>query len=104
MFLLDLSGRIVSWNPGVERILGYSESEFVGQHTSVIFTPEDIEQGAHEQEMITARAQRSALDERWHVCIDGSLFWASGFLTFLQDEAGQPRGYAKILRDRTTGK
>ncbi len=104
MFLLDLSGHNVSWNPGVERILGYSEAQFVGQHTSAIFTPEDIEQGAPEQEMNTARAQHSAVDERWHVHKDGSRFWASGFLTFLQDEAGQPRGYAKIMRDRTDWK
>jgi PAS domain S-box-containing protein len=104
IFLTDLTGCIVSWNPGVERILGYSQAEFLGLVSSVIFTPEDIAQGAPEQELSTARSRCSAVDERWHVRKDGSRFWGSGFMTFLQDEAGQPRGFAKIMRDLTDKK
>jgi hypothetical protein len=50
--------------------------------------PKTSSKVAHEQEMITARAQHSAVDERWHVRKDGSLFWASGFLTFCKTRQG----------------
>ncbi len=50
VFATDPEGRIVSWNPGVERLLGYKEEEWIGQHISIIFTPEDRAQGAVEQE------------------------------------------------------
>ena len=31
MFLMDVSGTILTWNKGVEALLGYSEAEFVGK-------------------------------------------------------------------------
>src|SRR5882762_9543147 len=37
----DLSGRIVKWNRGAERILGYTEAEAVGQHVSMLYFEED---------------------------------------------------------------
>jgi PAS domain S-box-containing protein len=43
VYTKDLGGRILSWNPGVERLLGYAEDEWVGQHVSIIFTQEDLE-------------------------------------------------------------
>lgn len=57
IFMTDLQGRIRSWNPGVERLLGYTEAEFIGQPASLIFAPEaDSEQVTCEQEMRTALA------------------------------------------------
>jgi two-component system cell cycle sensor histidine kinase/response regulator CckA len=35
-----LDGEILSWNGGAERLLGYSAEEAVGQHVSLICTPE----------------------------------------------------------------
>ena len=39
IFMTDAAGRIVSWNAGVERLLGYTEAEFIGQPLSGIFVP-----------------------------------------------------------------
>src|SRR3954453_8788653 len=36
IFMLDPEGRIVSWNTGAERTLGYSEPEIIGQPFSII--------------------------------------------------------------------
>src|SRR4028119_1550956 len=98
MFVIAPDGQIQSWNIGVERILGYSEAEFVGQPLSLVFTPEDRAANAPQQELATAAREHRAVDERWHLRKDGSVFWASGILTLLCDEAGQPRGFAKIDR------
>ncbi|HEX8561036.1 MAG TPA: PAS domain S-box protein [Pyrinomonadaceae bacterium] len=104
VFAIDLDGRIVSWNPGVGSLLGFAEGEWVGRDTSVIFTPEDREQGVHLWEMETALREGRAEDRRWHLRRDGSRFWANGMLMLLRDEEGRARGFAKIMRDDTERK
>src|SRR5437867_1236212 len=101
---LDTAGRIVHWNSGAERILGYTETEILGKSGALIFTPEQREQSIPEQEMQQAAEQGRTEDERWHVRKDGSRFWASGVLTGLRTEDGTLRGYVKILRDLTARK
>ena len=41
IFLIDLDLRITSWSPGVERLFGYGEADFVGRDVGFLFTPED---------------------------------------------------------------
>ncbi|MGI8960021.1 MAG: PAS domain S-box protein [Bryobacteraceae bacterium] len=48
-FLMDMERRITSWSPGVERILGYTEKDFVGLDGSELFTPEDRERKADDR-------------------------------------------------------
>src|SRR5262245_44792652 len=97
IFLLDPQGRVVTWNLGAERILGYKEAEIVGQPFARIFTPEDVEQDQPELELRVAADKGRVEDERWHVRKDGSRLWASGVVTPLWDEGGTLRGFAKIL-------
>ncbi|HEV2864536.1 MAG TPA: PAS domain S-box protein [Pyrinomonadaceae bacterium] len=104
VFMTDPEGRVLSWNPGVESLLGYAEGEWVGRDASIIFTPEDREQGEHLSEMETALREGRAEDKRWHLHRDGSRFWADGFLMLLKDGRGEARGFAKILRDDTEAK
>ena len=41
IYMLDATGVVDSWNPGAERIKGYSAAEIVGQHFSRFYPPED---------------------------------------------------------------
>ena len=104
IFLTDLETNITFWNSGVERLLGYSEEEFLGQSASIIFTPADRAAGIPEKEQEAAIQTGRAPDERWFIRKDGSLFYASGVMITLHDEHGNLRGYAKILRDMTDRK
>lgn len=99
---LTPDSKIDSWNPGAERIFGYTEEEILGQPGAIIFTPEDLAKKEHEKEIETAVETGRAMDERWHVRKDGSLFFASGVLTVLGDDARN--GFVKILRDLTERK
>jgi PAS domain S-box-containing protein len=101
MFAVDDDGQILSWNPGVERLLGYTEQEFLKMNCEEIFTPEDRAEGAPERERDTARRDGRALDERWHVRKDGKRLWGSGMMIQLRDEDGNRVGLAKILRDQS---
>ncbi|KKZ83990.1 signal transduction histidine kinase (plasmid) [Rhizobium phaseoli Ch24-10] len=98
---LDLDSRVVTWNEGARRILGWDETEIVGQPVAVIFTPEDRETGVPQREMTAALMEGHGDDERWHVRKDGSLFWASGQMMALRSDDGELEGFVKILRDRT---
>ena len=98
---IDEHGLVTSWNLGAQRIFGYREKEILGQHFSVIYTPEDRALGAPEQELRSAREEGRSTDERWHLRKDGSTFFCSGVVTRLDGPVG---GYAKIARDMTESK
>ena len=104
IFMTEADGRVASWNPGVERLLGYTESEIVGQPITIIFTPEDAATGAHLKEMKKAAAEGRAENKRWHQRRDGSRFWANGLVMPLKNGDGSLRGFAKVMRDDTTQK
>jgi PAS domain S-box-containing protein len=101
IFRMDPEGIITSWNEGVERVLGYSEAEWLGKHASIIFTPEAREQGVPEQEMSEAIATGQAMDDRWHQRKDGTRLWINGVMTALLNKDGKLLGFAKIMRDNT---
>jgi PAS domain S-box-containing protein len=104
MFMLDPRGIIMSWNAGVEQLLGYSEEEWVGQHACVIFTPEEKALEVCNSELQLAREKGSATDIRWHRHKDGTEFFANGFMTAVHDEHGVLIGYTKIMSDETARK
>ncbi len=98
----DLDGRITSWNPGAEALLGWPEAEALGKNACMIFTPEDWARGACDQEMRDAAERGRVEDERWHIRKDGSRLWAPALLIPFNDPVTNEHvGYLKVLRDRT---
>ncbi len=104
IFTTDLEGRVTSWNAGAQRIFGYEGSEIQGARIHRIFTPEDLEAGAAEEEMRVATEQGRADDNRWHLRKDGTRFWADGVMMPLRDFSGTVFGFLKIIRDATNEK
>jgi PAS domain S-box-containing protein len=101
LFLLDTQGIVVSWTPGVLRLLGYEESEFIGLDVNRIFTTQDQLKGALQNELHVAAQEGKVEQSRWHRRKDGTTFWAHEQLIALRDDDGNLRGFAKILRDDT---
>ncbi|AXM95316.1 two-component system sensor histidine kinase NtrB [Pseudomonas plecoglossicida] len=101
IYMLDTTGRVVSWNAGAERIKGYRAAEVIGQHFSLFFTPEDCLDGRPERLLKQALEQGVAQDEGWRVRKDGTRFWALAALDVIHDEQGQVIGLAKVTRDIT---
>jgi PAS domain S-box-containing protein len=104
VFHLNFSGIVETWNAGAERIFGHEGSEIIGQHSSILFTPEDIFGGVPERELKFAIETGRAEDSRWHVRKDGSRFGANGVMVGFRDESGTLTGLAKIVRDDTVRK
>ena len=99
IFLLDRSGRVASWNPGAERIKGYTEAEVLGQHFSVFYPDEARQRRWPDQELKLAEEQGRFEDQGWRIAKGGRTFWADVVITALRDARGELRGFAKITRD-----
>jgi PAS domain S-box-containing protein len=101
IFVVDKYGNIASWNPGAERIKGYTPDEIIGQPYSVFFTEEDRAAGKPDTILSHARTHGRYQEEGWRLRKDGSCFWASVVVTALHDRFGGFTGFAKITRDLT---
>jgi PAS domain S-box-containing protein len=101
IFLLDADGRIVTWNAGAERIMGYRRAEVLGRHASIFYTREDSERGKPEQELRDAAVSGRAEHEGWRRRKDGSEFWANVVSSALRSNTGSIIGYSKVTRDLT---
>ena len=104
IFAVDLSGRALTWNEGVEHVLGWSRDEFIGLPLESLLTPEDIAAGVHRLELQRAAQEGSASQDRWLRRKDGTPFFASGVTSRVVDPAGHVIGFSKVLRDRTSWK
>jgi formate hydrogenlyase transcriptional activator len=104
IYLLDAQGHVKTWNPGAERIKGYSADEIVGMHFSRFFAQEDIERGRPAEMMRLASVRGRVEDEGWRIRKDGSRFWADSILTAIRDTTGGITGFAKVTRDFTIRK
>jgi PAS domain S-box-containing protein len=101
IFMLDVEGRVLTWNTGAERIKGYKRSEIIGQSLGVFYTPEDRAAGIHQEALRIARETGKFEAESWRMRKDGTRFYANVVLDALRDEKGELFGFAKITRDMT---
>jgi PAS domain S-box-containing protein len=101
IIVTDTQGVVTEWNPGAERVLGWTATEIRGCDAACIFLPEDRAAGIVRAEMLRAVQDGRAADERWHLRKSGQRFWASGEMMPLMGSGGEHLGFVKILWDRT---
>jgi len=101
IFMLDLEGRVTSWNAGAQRIKGYRPDEVIGKHFSHFYTDKDVDAGKPWEELAAARRDGRAEDEGWRVKKSGERFWARAVIAALYDADGHLRGFAKVTQDLT---
>ncbi|HEX7082394.1 MAG TPA: PAS domain S-box protein [Gammaproteobacteria bacterium] len=99
IFMLDPTGRVVTWNEGARRIKGYTAEDIIGSHFSRFYPQEAIDRGWPDYELARAAADGRFEDESWRVRKDGTLFWANVVITALHDADGNLIGFSKVTRD-----
>ncbi len=99
ILMLDLTGRVVTWNSSAGRIKGYEAKQIIGENFSCFFPREDIKRGRPEEILRIAAANGRYEEQSMRVRKDGSQFAASVTYTALKDAAGEPRGFSEITRD-----
>ena len=104
IYLLDPDGHIITWNPGGERIKGYTSDEILGKHFSRFFTQEELDRGRPAELLRLAAARGRIEEEGWRIRKDGSHFWSNSIMTVIRDSDGKVSGYSKVTRDFTDRK
>ena len=101
IYMIDLDGRVLSWNSGAARLKGYSPAEIIGQPFSRFYTAEDQQAGVPQKALSVAQAHGRFLAEGWRVRKDGTRFWASVVIDPIYDDDKNLIGFAGVTRDIT---
>jgi len=104
IFMLDAAGHVVSWNPGAQRIKGYSSEEIIGQHFSRFYTEDDRRLDIPGTALATAVRTGKYEAEGSRVRKDGSTFVANVVINAIRNPSGTLLGFSKITRDITEKK
>jgi two-component system CheB/CheR fusion protein len=104
ILILDQDGRFVTWSKSAERILGFTQSEALGEPLELIYTEDERLARTMHKELQQARDNKSITEERWHLRKGGSRFWGTGVFSALYDEGSRLYGFVKVLRDNTDRK
>lgn len=98
-----LDGRIMSWNPSAERLLGYSAAEEIGQSITMIIPHDHLEEEADIIRRLT-RGERIEHFETVRRRKNGQLVDLSLTISPVRDAAGNIVAASKIARDITLQK
>src|SRR6185437_13660481 len=96
----SLDGTITGWNPGAERLFGYSAQEAVGRSISLIMPSDRTEEMQAILRRI-ARGERIEHHETMRQRKDGTLVQVSLSISPIKNPAGETIGASKIARDVT---
>jgi two-component system, cell cycle sensor histidine kinase and response regulator CckA len=97
---LDLQGRIRTWNPGAERIYGYTAAEIIGRSNDLL-TPVDDQANVHRLQAALAVSERTEEYQAERVRKDGTAVTVMVTLASIADETGTITGLSAIVRDIT---
>ncbi|WP_282395716.1 PAS domain-containing sensor histidine kinase [Pseudomonas sp. PS01298] len=101
IYMLDTNGLIRSWNSGAKRIKQYDQSEVLGKHFSLFYTPEDLASDLPGRALKSADESGRFEGEGWRVRKDGTRLWALVIIDPIRAEDGSLIGFAKVTRDLT---
>jgi PAS domain S-box-containing protein len=99
----DLDGVIRSWNPGAERIFGYTADEAIGRHITLVIPADRLD----EEPAILARLRNGDRVEHFETVRkrkDGTFLDISLTISPVKDDLGRVIGASKVARDITQRK
>jgi PAS domain S-box-containing protein len=100
LYMLDPTGRVVSWNSGAKRIKGYEAADIIGKNFECFYSEQDRAAGVPAAGLRTAAREGRLETEGWRLRKDGTRFWANVIIDAITSD-GHLVGYAKITRDIT---
>lgn len=96
----DLNGIVQSWNPGAERIFGYTAAEMIGQPIERLFPPDRKDEEPKILERLR-RGERVDHFETIRVRKDGTPINVSVTISPVRSSTGEIIGASKVARDIT---
>jgi PAS domain S-box-containing protein len=97
----QLDGTILNVNRAIEKTLGWSRDELIGQNVSLIVTRASVELGNERVRRALAGEKLQKIFELEAIRRDGTLVPAEGWAHFIRDAAGRPIQHLGVFRDIT---
>jgi PAS domain S-box-containing protein len=101
IFIVDPDVCVASWNPGAERVYGWTADEIIGQPVTRLIPPDEDPEGPVATAMRRARDEGSFEHVVERVRRDGTRFWAVVTVSVLKDHFGRDAGFSVVTRDIT---
>jgi PAS domain S-box-containing protein len=102
--LLDLEGRVVTSNPALQEMLGYSEEELRGMVFTEFTHPADIGMDMNLfQELAAGKRNQYRLEKRY-LRKDGWMVWGHLTVSLVRDADGNPQFAINMVKDITERK
>lgn len=101
---MDPDGFIVSVNAGAFEVTGYTEAEILGQHISIFYTQPAQEKNHPQLHMQFALERGRYHHIGWKVKKGQQKIWAETVCAPFFDEAGNLKGFSKVMQDITERK
>ncbi len=95
---MDLDGRIMTWNPGAERLYGYTAAEIIGRHSDLL-VPAEHRAEVHERHAFLAQGEKVEEYQADRVRRDGSVITVMVTLAAIADETRTITGMSALVRD-----
>ena len=99
----DREGRITHWNPGAERLLGYTRDEIAGEFVRTLVRDEDFESQNTRFQRVLAGDRVERIETHW-VRKDGAVLDVVLTASPLRDRAGEVVGASAVVHDITARK
>src|SRR5438445_5571290 len=94
IFMLDPAGIILTWNRGMQELLGYNRDEIVRHAGAVVFSAPV----AFKKELARAKRSGESIAEHLNIRKDGSEIRVHDTTTSLRNSKGRLIGFAKVVR------
>jgi PAS domain S-box-containing protein len=99
IYFIDVAGIITTWNPGAQRLYGYTGEEAIGQHHGMLYPEEDRTVAVRDSHLQSAKRDGEQVEARWMVRKDESRFWAINTCSAARDENGTVLGFSITSQD-----
>jgi len=100
---MDLAGTLSTWNPGAERLLGYSAEEICGQPMSRL-VPDDLRSDVEEQMARVRGGMHVPTRDTVLLHKNGNEIEVAESLSLIREPTGASTGISAVLRDITNRK
>lgn len=99
LILLDVDGKILTWNAGARAMHGYPESEIVGRHFSCLYIKADIDAAKPLTSLADALADGRHEETRRRLHKDGTEFEVQDVLISLYDPQRKLVAFGNLTRE-----
>lgn len=101
---LDSAGRIQNWTAGAARLLGYQQSEILGNKLEILFSDDEVAREKHRRIIEYVEEHRRCEEEIWLYRKDRTSFWGKMMVAAVRHADSSLAGFSLVIQDITKEK